>query len=106
MNETEKELQEKLYKYESLVNCNILNVKNTYMAIQDLLNTYEYDVKVSARKALEYDTTVRPDEHFGLDAKISSKFINDYDRIMWLLNVACDYCYEAMENLDNAYEQM
>ena len=81
---------------------NIYNLEQARNALQELLDKYDWSYKPDARKALEYGNTVHADEYCDEDAKRSWKYIYGYDKIMWLVKVARDYCYEAIDICNNA----
>lgn len=70
------------------------------MALNELLNCYQWDYEPDARKAIEYGNTVDADKHCDKEAKWSWEYINDYSRIMWLVRIAKDYCFAALDKCE------
>ena len=71
-------------------------LENARMALRELLNDYEWDYEPSASKALEWGGIIPSHQKNDEDAKHSWEYLHDYKRIMWLIHVAFDYCYSAI----------
>lgn len=76
---------------------NTYDLEHAEMALSEILNTYQRPYKPDARKALEYGNTVHANECCDEDAKHSWEYIYGYDKIMWLVSVARDYCRNAID---------
>lgn len=103
MSEVETQLRREVLEYEEIIAGNLVDLEKSYMALDELLNQYQWDYVPSARKALEYAMTVHLDEHCDNEAKLSWQYITDYKKIMWLISVARDYCYSALESCNKVY---
>lgn len=90
-------------EYEGIVGDNLVDLEKAHMALDELLNEYEWINPPDARKAMEYAQTVHPDEKCDEQAKNSWKYMADYRKIMWLVNIARDYCYSALNACKEAY---
>ena len=102
MDKTKEKTQNKTIDYEDILNDNFYNLEKASMALNELLNTYEWNYTPDARKALEYSATVHPDKFCDDEAKRSWEYIVGYNKIMWLISVARDYCIIALESCENA----
>lgn len=76
---------------------NTYDLEHAEMALSEILNAYQWDYKPDARKALEYGNTVNADEYCDEDARRSWEYIYGYDKIMWFVTVARDYCHNAID---------
>lgn len=76
---------------------NIYNVESAQMALNEIIEKFDYNYEPDARKALEYGTTVNANERCDKDAKRSWEYLYGYKKIMWLIRVARDYCDKAIE---------
>lgn len=96
--------KEEILQYEDIVGNNLYDLEKAQMALQELLDTYEWNYTPTAQKAMEYGCAVGKEiEKCGGEAKRSWYYINDYKKIMWLVSVARDYCHSALERCSNAY---
>ncbi len=100
--EIEAQLKEKIYQYESIITENLCDLEKAHIALNELLNEYEWDYTPSARKAIQYGNTV-PSANTDREAELSWQYIADYKKIMWLVSVARDYCFSALKSCNNAY---
>ena len=94
----------KLYDYEEAIYLSYVELKKGYMALNDFLSDYHWDVQPTAKKAIKYGNTINPDKECSLDEKISYRLLTDYERMMWLVEVARDYCSNVCDTLNNALE--
>lgn len=92
---SEKEMQ----LYDSISE-NTYDLEKAKMALNEILNTYLWSYKPDAEKALEYGNTVNANKYCDEDAKRSWEYIYGYDKIMWLVTVARDYCHNAIERCE------
>lgn len=102
MNEMEQKTE---FDYEDILNYNFYNLEKASMALNELLNSYEWNYTPDARKALEYSGTVHPDIFCDDEAKRSWEYIVGYKRIMWLVSVARDYCRIALDSCESALDR-
>lgn len=102
MSEREVQLEREVSHYEELVADNLVDLEKAHMALNELLNEYEWDYTPSASKAIQYGSTV-PSANTDREAKLSWRYIEDYKKIMWLVNIARDYCYSALESCNKVY---
>lgn len=103
MNNEEK-LYEEVRQYEEVIMDNLCDLEKAKMALNDLLDTYNWNYEPTIQKALEYGTAAREEaEKCSDEAKMSWKYMYDYKKIMWLVSVARDYCNSALESCNNAY---
>ena len=90
-----------ILKYEDLAEDNLYDVEMALMALDELLNQYDWAYKPDARKAIEHSSTVGGSK--DVVAQFSYKYIADYRKIMWLIRIARDYCLLALERCENVY---
>ena len=93
MNKNETKLQKEIFTYQESASDSIVDLEKATMALQELLNEYDWAYEPDARKALEHSTTVGGSQ--DKVAQFSYKYIADYKKIMWLVKVALDYCYKV-----------
>lgn len=103
MSEREAQLNREVLEYEELIAENLVDLEKAHMALDELLNQYQWDYEPSISKAAEYGNTVHADKYCDKEAKLSYQYIADYKKIMWLVSIARDYCYSAMESCNKAY---
>ena len=101
MNEIATQLVKEV-DFEEVVTENLVDLEKACMALEELITKYQWNYEPSARKALEFSNTVHPDKYCDDDARRSWEYITDYKKIMWLISIAKDYCYSALENCENA----
>lgn len=77
-----------------------LSLKNTQTALSNIIDANMYEFTPSIRLAYLYATS-NDDERKSLDrdAELSYKWFTDMKNTLWLVNIALDYCYNAMEIL-------
>lgn len=98
-------VQKEVLDYEDILNDNFYNLEKAQMALEELLGSYEWDYTPTAQKAMEYGSAIGKEmEKCSDEAKRSWNYLNDYKRIMWLISVARDYCYLALEKCESALE--
>lgn len=97
-----EKLSRKEIRLYDAISDNTYDLEHAEMALSEILDAYQWDYKPDARKALEYGNTVHADEYCDEDARRSWEYIYGYDKIMWLVTVARDYCYEAIGVCNNA----
>lgn len=84
---------------ESIIFENSIALEKAQMALDELLNEYDRNFVPTIQKALNFSSAVGKEVHNCSDEeKFSWKFMYDYKRIMWLIRIASDYCYSALEN--------
>ena len=81
-----------------------IKLENAGMALRELLENYEWAHEPSAEKALYYGNTIPEHREEDEDAERSWLYIYDYRKIMWLINVAFDYCYSALDYVNASQE--
>lgn len=102
--EIEAQLKEKIYQYESIITENLCDLEKAHMALNELLNEYEWNYEPTAQKALKYGSALSGDiVKSDKEAEFSYKYLNDYKKIIWLISIARDYCHSALESCNNAY---
>lgn len=101
MSETETQLKNDV-DFEEVVTENLVDLEKAYMALDELINQYCWNYKPDARKAIEFSETVNAMEYCDEEAKMSWRYIADYKKIMWLVSIAKDYCYSALESCEKA----
>ena len=95
------DLQEKIIEYENAVGDSAKDIEMATMALQELLNEYDWNYTPDARKAIEHGSTVGGSQ--DKVAQFSYKYIADYRKIMWLIQIAFDYCFLASKDIDSIY---
>lgn len=99
-----KKLQKTELDYESLISDNICNLKKASMALNQLLDEYQYDYVPSAYEAVRYGKATGKEVSMCTDSeKHSWQYINGYEKIMWLVSVARDYCFATLTDCEKAY---
>lgn len=94
-------MMSKEMQYEDIISDNMYDLEMVIMAINELLNDYDWAYEPDARKAIEYGSTSGGNkDEVG---KFSYKYINEYKRIIWLVRVARDYCRSALDRCNNIY---
>lgn len=86
---------------EDITEDNLYDLEMASMALDELLNQYDWAYEPDAIKAIEHGSTVGGSK--DKVAQFSYKYIADYRKIMWLVRVARDYCFLALERCENAY---
>lgn len=76
---------------------NIYNLESAQMALNEIIEAFDYNYEPDARKALEYGNTVHANKYCDEDAKHSWEYLYGYKKIMWLVKVARDYCHNAID---------
>lgn len=94
---------ENFFDYEETINESYLNLEKGYMALQDFLDTYSWNIEPSLQKALKYGNSTHSSD-CTLDEKMSYRLLAEYNKMMWLIQVASDYCFNASESLKEALE--
>lgn len=88
--------------YECLVMDNIYNLEKADMALNELLNEYQWDYEPSAYDAIKFGSAIG-----GIGCtekeKRSWNYIEGYKKIMWLVSVARDYCSLSLEACERIY---
>ena len=102
MNEMKQKTE---FDYEDILNYNFYNLEKASMALNELLNAYEWNYTPDARKALEYSCTMYPDKFCDDESKRSWEYVVGYKRIMWLVSIARDYCFLALESCESALDR-
>lgn len=88
--------------YEGLVMDNIYNLEKASMALNELLNEYEWDCEPSAYDAIKFGNAIGG-RGCTEEEKHSWRYIDGYRKIMWLVSVARDYCFSALSDCEKAY---
>lgn len=92
-------------EYDGIMMENSYNLKNASTALQEILDQYDWNYQPNARKAVEYGCTVHPERFCDEEAKRSWEYVVGYKRIMWLVSIARDYCFLALESCESALER-
>ena len=101
----EIKLEERVSQYESMAFEATIDLEKAHMALNELLNEYEWEYKPTAQKALEYGSAMGKEVYkCDKEAKFSYKYLKDYKKIMWLARVALDYMDTALSNIQEVYE--
>ncbi len=101
----DEELQRANVYYESLVMDNIYNLEKASMALDQLLDEYQWDYEPSAYDAIKFGRAVGNNRAECTDnEKRSWNYIEGYKKIMWLVGVARDYCFSALTDCEKAYK--
>lgn len=93
MSEIETQLREKMAE-------NSVTLGKACTALDELINRYHWDYKPDAEKAFKYGRTVNASQKCDRESMLSWQYIEDYELIMWFINVARDYCYLALEDMN------
>ena len=101
MSETETQLKNDV-DFEEVVTENLVDLEKACMALDELITQYDWNYEPNARKALEFSSSINPDKYCDKEAEWSWRYIADYKKIMWLISIAKDYCYSALEKCENA----
>ena len=94
---------EKFFDYEETMNKSYLALEKEDMALQDFLDTYSANIEPTPQKALKFANSTHSSD-CAYDEKMSYKLLVEYDKMMWLIQVASDYCFNASESLKEALE--
>lgn len=81
-----------------------IKLENAGMALRELLENYEWVHEPSAKKAVYYGSAIPEQREEDEDAERSWLYIHDYRKIMWLINVAFDYCNSALDDINACQE--
>ena len=103
MSETGNELHKTKVDYDGLVMDNIYNLEKANMALNQLLDEYQWDCEPSAYDAIKFGNTVGARRECTDEEKHSWDYITGYRKIMWLVSVARDYCFSALTDCEKAY---
>lgn len=101
MDNNKIELQNKIIDYENAVEDSVKDIEMATMALKELLNEYDWSYAPDARKAIEHASTVGGSQ--DEIAQFSYKYISDYRKIIWLIQIAFDYCFLVSKNIDYIY---
>lgn len=77
--------------------------KATFM-LDDFIDIYEWNVKPTPEKAIKYGNTINASEKRTFDEELSYKLYSEYDKMMMMIRIARDYCYNAIELLKQKEE--
>ena len=94
---------ENFFDYEETINESYLELKKGYMAIEEFLNSYSWDIEPTPQKALKYACSTNHNE-YTLDEEMSYRLLAEYNKMIWLIQIASDYCYNATQALEKALE--
>ena len=86
-------------EYQDITFDNLCDLEMASMALNELLNEYDWAYEPDAIKAIEHGSTAGGSKDKA--AQFSYKYIADYRKIMWLVKVARDYCLLALERCEN-----
>lgn len=91
----ELDLEDTIYR-------NLYDLNQALMALDSITDKYEWDYEPDARKASEYGGTVNSDKFCDAEAKRSWEYVVGYKTIMFLVNVARDYCRNISDECEQA----
>lgn len=102
MNDCTKKDSDRILKLENSFFDASCDLEKAKMALGEL-RQYDWSHKPDPAKAIEYMETTEKEKRdaLGEDAEHSFEYIFDYKRIMWLVEVALDYCCSALDRIDN-----
>lgn len=98
MSKNESKLQNEIFRYQESASDASVDLEKATMALQELLNEYDWAYEPDARKAIEHSSTIGGSQ--DKVAQFSYKYIADYKKIMWLAKVALDYCHIVSEQIN------
>ena len=75
-----------------------VNLSKALMALEEFTGTYSWDIEPTPDKAKSYGSSCDP-ENSPKDEEISYRLLADYQKILWLVDVAHDYCWNASKAL-------
>ena len=105
MNDNNVQIEKKIEEYEGILYDSSVSIEKAVFALNELLDKYEWNYEPTAQKAMEYGSAVgKMISECSDEAKLSWEYINDYKKIMWLINVARDYCYLILDKCNNVME--
>lgn len=79
---------------------NIYKLNQALTALDSITDKYHWDYHPDPRKAIEYAGMVHPDESGDDNARHSWEYIIGYENIMFLVNVARDYCCAVIDECE------
>ena len=77
--------------------------KATFM-LDDFLNTYDWNIKPTPEKAIKYGRSLPAGEGCTRDEELSHRLYLEYDKMMKMVRIARDYCYNALDFLEQKEE--
>ena len=85
--------------------CNEL--RKARFAVSEIINEFDVSYELSPYKAVAYGSAVDASEKYKDDPSYyySWKYCNEYEKLMWLVNIILDYTYLANERLENILEK-
>lgn len=104
MSENREDLEKNLSNCHENAFASSIKLEKAKMALGQLLDNYEWAHEPSARKAVYYGSTIPEQREEDDDAERSWLYIHDYRKIMWLINVAYDYCNSALDDINACQE--
>lgn len=104
MSENREDLEKKLSNCHENAFESSIKLEKAKMALRQLLDEYEWDYEPSAEKALYYGRAIPGQRKKDEYAKKSWSYIYDYKKIMWLINIAYDYCNSALDDINACQE--
>ena len=100
MSENREDLEKNLSNCHENAFESSIKLEKARMALSQLLDNYDWAYEPSAEKALYYGNTIPGQREEDEDAERSWLYIYDYKKIMWLINVAYDYCNSALDDIN------
>lgn len=89
---------------EDVITENMVSLGKAQMALDMLLQEYQFEYEPDAQKALKYGNAVHAEKECTNEERFSYKYLRDYKKIMYLVQIASDYCYSALESCRCVYE--
>lgn len=90
------ELKDKLHHCESAMDDCLSQLKSIKMALGMIKDKYEWSHIPDVKEAYKVYTTVGPHSE---NERLSMEYVSGYEEIMWLVNVALDYCFNAEKEI-------
>ena len=97
--ETIKELKEELFKKDCLLEDCLNNLKRTQKALLMIKDKYDWAYIPTVTEAYKVHTTPFFMEEFTENERHSWEYVMGYEEIMFLINVASDYCFKAEKKI-------
>lgn len=90
----------KEYKLNGIIDDSMNELEKATFMLDDFMDIYEWNVRPTPEKAIKYGRTMNPSEKCTFDEKLSYKLYSEYDKMMMMVHIARDYCYNAFKLLE------
>lgn len=94
-----EELKRELLKKEGLLEDCLENLKYTQKALDMIKDKYEWGSVPDVAEAYKVDTTPCPIKNCTENEIHSWEYVTGYEEIMFLINVAMEYCFKAKKEI-------